>query len=356
MKAIVVNCSAPHYNLGARKCADWMREEGHQVAYYDGDPGMWELDAESVWLSVIFSWHAPIAREIALRMKARAEVWAGGPGLYALASWWRKETGLCVVRGLDARFDKQRGQYNMVFASRGCPIGCFFCVAHLIEGREQTLDQGFIPAPILCDNNLSALPQESQQYIIDRYRAFNQPLLDANSGFEPRTFDEGTYQRWKPILRGSWRFALDETRELEDVRRMMRETSLKDESPKRKQVYCLIGNEPIEQCYARACRIIEWGGEPFVQYLLPLNWLGDPATLHPRCDWTYQRGHDFMRFFNRHLWRSFPIWEYRPRQHEPPPFAFLQPSRRIVVLPDATVVSGMAGIPKKESVEYDHDH
>jgi len=337
MKAVVINCSAPHYNLGARKCADWLRTQGHTVAYYDGDPGMWELDADLVAISCIFSWHAPRALEIARRMKDRAEVWAGGPGLFALASWWRKETGLCVVRGLDPRFDKQRGQYKMVFASRGCPIGCFFCVAHLIEGREQTLDEGFVPAPILCDNNLSALPVASQQYIIDRYLVFNQPLLDANSGFEPRTYDEGTYQRWKPILRGPWRFALDETRELPDVQRMMRETSLKDESPKRKQVYCLIGNEPIEACYARACRIIEWRGEPFCQYVLPLNWLGNPATLHPRFDWTYQRGHDFMRFFNRHLWRSFPIWEYRPRQHEPPPFACLQPSRRTFALSDGVV-------------------
>ena len=90
-----------------------------------------------------------------------------------------------------------------------------------------------MPAPILCDNNLSALPGDAQQYIIDRYLAFGVPLLDANSGFEPRTFDEGTYQRWKPILRGVWRFALDETRELPDVERMMLHTSLSDESPRR---------------------------------------------------------------------------------------------------------------------------
>jgi len=353
MKAIVVNCSAPHYNLGARKCADWMREEGHQVAYYDGDPGLWELDAESVWLSVIFSWHAPIAREIALRMKDRAQVWAGGPGLFALASWWRKETGLSVVRGLDPRFDRQRGQYRMCFASRGCPIGCSFCVAHLIEGREQTLDEGFLPAPILCDNNLSALPVESQQYIIDRYRAFGVPLLDANSGFEPRTFDEGTYRRWKPILRGPWRFALDEMRELPDVERMMLHTSLTHERPRRKQVYCLVGNEPVEACYERACKIIEFGGEPYTQFLIPLNCL-DRQTVRARYDWgTYQRGKDYLRFFNRHLWRSFPIWEYRPREAEPAPFACLHPSKRIVVLPAAAASSGT---PRGKGVlPYDHD-
>jgi len=333
-RAIVINVSASHYNLGARKCQDWLLSQGYDSHYSDGDPGLWELDADLVALSCIFSWHAPLARTIALRMKDRAEIWAGGPGLFALANWWRKETGLDVVRGLDPRFDRQRGHYRMCFASRGCPVACSFCVAHLIEGREQTLDEGFVPAPILCDNNLSALPEASQQYIIDRYRAFGVPLLDANSGFEPRTFDEDTYQRWKPILRGVWRFALDETRELPDVERMMLHTSLSEESPRRKQVYCLIGNEPIEACYERACKILAYGGEPFCQFVLPLNWLGDPATLHPRFDWTFQAGKDFMRFFNRHLWRSFPIWDYRPRKAEPSPFAFLGSSKPIIALPE----------------------
>jgi hypothetical protein len=139
MRAVVINCSLrrpgkPYYNLGARKLTDWLRGQGHRVTYCDGDPGMWELDADLACLSVIFSWHAPLAREIALRMKDHAEIWAGGPGLFALASWWRKETGLEVVRGLDERFDKQRGHYEMTFASRGCPVNCSFCIVPRLEG------------------------------------------------------------------------------------------------------------------------------------------------------------------------------------------------------------------------------
>jgi hypothetical protein len=239
-------------------------------------------------------WHAPLAREIALRMRERAEVWAGGPGLFALAAWWRKETGLAIVRGLDTRFDRQHGHYKMCFASRGCPVQCSFCIVWHIESSTFSFDPEFIPTPVLCDNNLSALPEAYQEHIIDRYQTFGVPLLDANSGFEPRTFNEGTYRRWKPLLRGPWRFALDEMRELPDVARMM--SILKDERPKRKQVYCLIGNEPMQACYERACNIIEWHGEPFCQYVLPLNWLGDPATLRPRYDWSYQLGKDFCYY------------------------------------------------------------
>lgn len=323
-KSLVVNCSAPHYNLGARKCFDWLRSQGHETAYHDGDPGLWELDADSVWLSVIFSWHAPVARQIALRMKATAEVHAGGPGLFALANWWERETGLRIVKGLDSRFDKQRGQYKMCFASRGCPVNCSFCIVPRLEGLTFSYDADFQPAPILCDNNLSALPAAYQQHIIDRYQATDTRLLDANSGFEPRYFDEGTYARWKPIIRGPWRFALDEMRELEDVRRMM--GILAGVAKSRKRVYCLVGNEPIAACYERARKIIEWGGEPFCQFVLPLNWLGDPTQVKLRYDWTsYQQGRDFCRYWNTYGWRSYPIWEYNNRVGERPPFAALQP-------------------------------
>ena len=338
-RALVVNCSAPHYNLGARKCTDWLKAQGYVVAYSDGDPGMWELDADLVCLSVIFSWHAPRAREIALRMHQRAEIWAGGPGLFALVHWWRQETGLEVVRGLDSRFDKQRGPYRFCFASRGCPVNCSFCIVWHLEGSTQRVDPDFIPAPILCDNNLSALPAAYQEYIIARYRAFGQPLKDANSGFEPRTFTEDTYHRWKPLLDETyapWRFAFDEMlgergrQEAEAVERMMH--LLRSESASRKRVYCLVGNEPIAACYERATKILHWGGEPFCQFVLPLNLLDDPkqpqARVKLRDDWhSYQQGKDFCRYFNTWGWRKYPLWDYKPRANEPRPFAFLEPKR-----------------------------
>lgn len=333
MRAIVVNCSSSTfthhcYNLGARKLTDWLKTQEYQVTYYDGDPGMWDLDADLVCLSVIFSWHAPVAREIALRMKDRAEVWCGGPGMFALANWWQKETGLEVMRGLDERFEKQRGSYAMTFASRGCPVNCSFCIVPRVEGISFTFDPDFLPAPMLCDNNLSALPASYQEHIIQRYQALNVKLEDANSGFEPRYFTEDTYQRWKPLMRTAkaWRFAFDEClgergrQEAEGVERMMH--ILKEVPASRKRVYCLIGNEPIATCYERAQKIIEWGGEPHCQFVLPLNWLGDPALVKLRYDWTsYEQGRDFCRYFNRYLWRSLSLGEYKPRKYERPPFA-----------------------------------
>jgi len=278
-----------------------------------------ERSIDLVCLSVIFSWQAPIALEIAHRMRDRAEIWCGGPGMSGLIPWWKLHTGLVCQRGIDQRFDRQRGDYLMTFGSRGCNVGCYFCSVPGIEGRTFTLDYDFQPAPILCDNNLSGLPVAFQEHIIARYEASGVPLLDANSGFEPLLFSEETYLRWKPILRGPWRFALDEMREAAAVEDMMK--ILGEESPKRKRVYCMIGNEPLEPCLERVLQIVAWGGEPYSQLWLQPAWLGDPRKLKTRFDWTFERGRDFCRYVNRFVWRSAPLDAYNNRRYAPPPFA-----------------------------------
>jgi hypothetical protein len=59
-----------------------------------------------------------------------------------------------------------------------------------IEGVSFSLDCNFRPAPVLCDNNRSALPIDFQEHIIAEYHAAGMRLKDANSGFEPKYFDE----------------------------------------------------------------------------------------------------------------------------------------------------------------------
>jgi hypothetical protein len=85
---------------------------------------------------------------------------------------------------------------------------------------------------------------------------------------------------------------------------------------------CDISNEHITFCGAAQARK---SGEPFCQFVLPLNWLGDPAQVKLRYDWcSYQQGRDFCRYFNTYGWRSYPIWDYAPRKYEPQPFAMLR--------------------------------
>jgi hypothetical protein len=132
-------------------------------------------------------------------------------------------------------------------------------------------------------------------------------LLDANSGFEPATFNEGTYARWRVILKGPWRFAYDYLAERSAIRRMMQ--ILRAEPPKRKRVYVLIGNEPFETCLQRAREVIEWGGEPYCQPILPLDAL-DRRAFTIRYDWTPEKLVHFARYFNRFLWKYTPLQNY----------------------------------------------
>lgn len=108
-------------------------------------------------------------------------------------------------------------------------------------------------------------------------------------------------------MRGPWRFALDETGELEEVRRMMQ--ILKDEPASSKRVYVLIGNEPFDMCMERIRKVIEWGGEPHCQPIMALNTLVKRPMI--RHDWTEQKLHDVARWANRWLWRKIPFEEYR---------------------------------------------
>jgi hypothetical protein len=263
------------------------------------------VEGDTAFISVVFSWRLPDAYQRAAWYKAQGlHVRAGGPAVWVRPKYLE---GIAEIGGdIDALIHHNP---KATMASRGCPVGCWFCIVPKMDGKEFTLLWDFVPRPILCDNNLSALPVEYQEHIIRRYQDTGTPLKDAQEGFEPHTFSEDTYHRWKAINRGPWRFALDEMGELEDVRRMM--LILKDEKPWNKRVYVLIGNEPIASCHERILKVIEWGGEPHCQPLMALNTLVKRPIV--RHDWTEDKLRDMARWANKWIWRTVPFSDYRPR-------------------------------------------
>ena len=208
----------------------------------------------------------------------------------------------------------------------GCDVGCSFCIVPPMEGRTFTLIPDFTVRPILCDNNLSGLPANYQDYIIARYRMAGIPLLDANSGFEPRTFDEETFERWKPINKGPWRFALDDQGDLPHAIKVLKMLKDRVPSPKKKRVYVLIGNEPYAACMERIRLVIEHGAEPHVQYEMKLNaevkepWVKEEhawAKANPD-GWTEEKLRDVARWANGFVWRKVPFEQYdKSRRNEP---------------------------------------
>lgn len=262
------------------------------------------IEGDTAYLSIAFTWRLEDAYERAkwygrLGYKVRA----GGPGLFTRKHY------LDEVADTSGTYHDAVSRHNPMatIASRGCPVGCWFCIVPKMEGKSFTELPDFPVRPVLCDNNLSALSAEYQNHIVGRYQSSDVPLLDANSGFEPRTFDDEVYARWKPINKGPWRFAYDDQDERQYVERCM--TMLKSVSPKRKRIYTLIGNEPMAACLERIKEVIAWGGEPHAQPYMKLNALEKKPNI--RFDWTDRIVRDMARWANRRIWRYATFEEYR---------------------------------------------
>lgn len=260
-------------------------------------------DGDTAYLSIVFSWHLDDAYQRAVFLKAQGySVKVGGPGIFTRKKYF---DGIATVGG-DVPDAVARHNPMATFASRGCPVGCWFCIVPKMEGREFTFYPEFPVRPVLCDNNLSALPVDYQDHIIERYLAENVPLLDANSGFEPRTFDQDTLNRWSAINRGPWRFAYDDEGDGPYVERVMK--MLVSVPQSRKRVYVLIGNEPFDNCMERIQKVIDWGGDPHVQPFIKLNALHKKP--HVRHDWSAQLLRDVARWCNAWVWKKVPFSEY----------------------------------------------
>jgi hypothetical protein len=239
----------------------------------------------------------------------------GGPALFLV----KMQHHVADVAEVRADFPDAIRFHNpdATIASRGCPVGCWFCIVPKMEGRDFTLLPDFPVRPILCDNNLSALPADYQEHIIRRYAEEGVTLRDANSGFEPMTFTEEVYRRWRPLVNaggGPWRFAYDEMREREQVLRVMQ--MLKDEPQRRKRVYVLIGNESFAECMQRIEEVIAHGCEPHVQPYMKLNAL--ERRPHVRFDWNEQKLRDVARWANGFVWKRAPFADYDRHRRSAP--------------------------------------
>lgn len=261
------------------------------------------FDGDVANISVAFTWQLDEAYTRAIWFRTMGyHVRIGGPGVFTRKKYLEDVAEI----GGDIPDAIVHQNPMATIASRGCPVGCWFCIVPKMEGKDFTELPDFPVRPVLCDNNLSALSPEYQEHIISRYENTGVPLLDANSGFEPRTFNEDVFRRWKRINRGPWRFAYDDQGDGPHVEKVMK--MLAGEPSSKKRVYVLIGNEPFDQCIDRINRVISWGGEPHAQPFIKLNAL--KREPHVRHDWTRQRLTDVARYCNRYIWRKTPFDEY----------------------------------------------
>jgi len=283
------------------------------------------------YLSVAFSWKLYEARARAVWYRSLGyRVRAGGPGLFLPS----RRKLLEDVAELGGEIPDAVTHHNpqATIASRGCPEDCSFCIVPAMWGKTFTLIPDFTPRPVLCDDNLSALPVEYQEKIIRKYLEAGVRLEDANSGFAPRAFDQGTYDRWSQILRGPWRFGYDELEERELVRSMMSVLRSNGVTPRKMQVYCMIGNESFADCMQRIREIHEWGGEPYCQRQMKLNALERVPWI--KFDWTEQKLAHVARWVARHL--------SNPKSKSYVPFEEYDPSVKSSDAPDPNQIDWVA--------------
>lgn len=307
-KILLINCSYPNYNLAIEKMKVYFGvrcKEGRTV------DDLFNQDCDCVFLSVIFSWDIPYAiREAQKALNMRKKVMIGGGCTYKLSAYIYEQTGIRPYYKVHPELEKMDAQFKMVYFTRGCNETCDFCNVWIIEGKKFTMNWKSRPAKVLMDNNLSAIPQEYKEHIVERYLSAEITSLDCNSGFEPKSIDEYTVRLFDQLPLRWWRIGFDVISEEPQVIEAIK--LIKSISKKTIRVYTMIGKESIAESRHRCEKVIELGCEPVPQaYIAPDALTKTPALLH---DWTPQKLSDMQRFFYQPaLWRKMKLHEYAPR-------------------------------------------
>jgi hypothetical protein len=319
MKALLVDASQPrptkakrkgwYYNLGIAKAANWWKAQGAEVATIAPPLTIFDdIAVDVAMVSAIFSWHVRDALTVAKSLRRRGiAVEVGGPGFFALRHVALME-GFTAQISPDPRFDRMPGTYDAVFWSRGCPAyNCSLgypkdgskpiCLVPEMEGSRFTLIEEANPARLILDNNLSALPLAYQRMIVERTLAAGFDWVDCNSGFEPASFKPETAALWNRLPLKAWRYAYDEIGERKAVLKVIGILDALGIARRKSHIYCIAGNEPLEECEQRVKEIREWGCVPVVQRRRPLDYMGGPLPcVH---GWSERKLIDFQRWGNR---------------------------------------------------------
>jgi hypothetical protein len=255
-------------------------------------------EEDSVYVSVAFTWHLPLAYRLCEWNKnAGLDVVAGGPAVDLMP---RYLADVATCGGEVHPAPLRRHNPDATFTTRGCIRRCEFCAVPKIEGDFREL-KDWIPAPIICDNNLLASSRKHFDNVIDRLKSFKG--VDFNQGLDARLLKSYHIDRLKdlnlPILRFAWDYTPLEAIVMDAI-----DCILKAGFPKRRvHCYVLFGykDTPGDALY-RANTIKAKGIKPFLQRYQPLDALKRDSFIAP--GWTGQEMSRFQRYWCRQNWLS----------------------------------------------------
>jgi len=261
-------------------------------------------DSGRVFISVPFTWYLPKAKTLCTWYKdAGYYVYAGGPAVDLMPEYIRGVAD--QVGGEFHPSPLKRHNPHATFTSRGCIHNCGFCAVPKIEGelRELPPDK-WIPAPIVCDNNLLATSQRHFDLVIDRLKGLK--AVDFNQGLDVRSLNEHHIERLQELWLPQLRFAFDHTNmeaRIVDVFRMVLNAGF---AKRRLNCYIMYGyhDSPTDALH-RANVIKSLGIKSFVQRFQPIE--GEHALVKDSWvgpEWTDQEMHRFQRYWCRQAWLS----------------------------------------------------
>lgn len=156
---------------------------------------------DTLYISVVFTWDLPKAREIALKSKKKVVV--GGPAVMLMPDY------LADVADVQETTPYPVLSYHnpmATFTSRGCSNACPFCAVPTIEGEFKELKTWPV-RPIICDNNLLTASEGHFNRVIDSMKAL--PLVDFNQGLDARLFSRRHAEKIAELPQPKVRFAFD---------------------------------------------------------------------------------------------------------------------------------------------------
>jgi len=155
------------------------------------DIARWEI-ADTLYLSVPFTWLLPRARGIAQQAKKRVVV--GGPAVELLPD---NLEDVATIGGDPVANPLAMHNPLASRSSEGCPNACAFCVNRTKPLRELT---EWEPRPTMCDDNFLACSAEHISGAVDRLSLL--PMVDFNQGLAASEFPKHIDQlRRLPLLR-----------------------------------------------------------------------------------------------------------------------------------------------------------
>ena len=251
------------------------------------DIASWKID-RTLYMSVVFTWHLPKAREMALAHKGPVAV--GGPAVSLMPDY------LSDVAAVGVTLPYPPLAFHnplATFTTRGCIRDCSFCAVPHTEGDFRELNQ-WEARPLICDNNLLASSRRHFDRVIDSLKGLS--FVDFNQGLQASLFTSYHARRIAELLTAKVRFSFDHSNDegvIMDAIRTARDAGLNNLG-----VYVLVGHDDSpEDAIYRLEVIRSLGVDPNPMRFQPLTTLQRNEYLAPGWDeFTMQK---VMQYYSR---------------------------------------------------------